>query len=237
MFDKASLLTTLAREMARQEPGLPLASRLCSSAVTVLGVDGASITLAYTAADRVTLCSTDETAARLEDWQEVLGQGPGPQAYETGLQLRVGIDGGDDVRWPEFAYAVHRGLGAIQLAAIPIRPDQEVLGVLTCHLPRERLITLAEPEAQFLADAVGVALLRDPQAAETDMEGPWATRAQIHQATGMVVAQLRLGLDDALALLRAHAFAHDTTVAEIAAQVVERTLDFRYDDTANGKES
>jgi hypothetical protein len=42
----------------------------------------------------------------------------------------------------------------------------------------------------------------------------------------MVIAQLRVGPDDALAILRAHAYAHDTTLAEIAEQVVDRRLDF-----------
>jgi hypothetical protein len=35
--------------------------------------------------------------------------------------------------------------------------------------------------------------------------------------------------DDALAILRAHAYAHDTTLADIAHQVVTRQLDFRGD--------
>jgi AmiR/NasT family two-component response regulator len=62
---------------------------------------------------------------------------------------------------------------------------------------------------------------------ESETAGPWASRSQIHQATGMVVAQLRLSPEDALALLRAHAYAQDSTLAEIAASVVQkRRLDF-----------
>jgi hypothetical protein len=45
----------------------------------------------------------------------------------------------------------------------------------------------------------------------------------------MVTAQLRLPPDDALAILRAHAFAHNITLAETARQVVNRELDFRGD--------
>jgi hypothetical protein len=85
--------------------------------------------------------------------------------------------------------------------------------------------------AQFLADAVGAALLSEPpDGTQSAEDGPWSARSEIHQATGMVVAQLALLPEDALAILRAHAFAHDTSLAEIAHLVVTRRLDF-------GKES
>jgi hypothetical protein len=45
----------------------------------------------------------------------------------------------------------------------------------------------------------------------------------------MVLVQLHMQADDALAILRAHAYAHDTTLADIAHQVVTRQLDFRGD--------
>jgi hypothetical protein len=45
-----------------------------------------------------------------------------------------------------------------------------------------------------------------------------------------------LGAEDALALLRAHAFARDTTLDVIAAEVVERRLDFTHVDADTGAE-
>ena len=56
--------------------------------------------------------------------------------------------------------------------------------------------------------------------------GPWSERAEVHQATGMVVAQLGLPETDALALLRAHAYSHDQSVAETAHAVIDRRLAF-----------
>jgi hypothetical protein len=40
----------------------------------------------------------------------------------------------------------------------------------------------------------------------------------------MVAAQLRIDVDDALLVLRGHAFAHGRTVREVANDVVERRL-------------
>jgi AmiR/NasT family two-component response regulator len=51
-------------------------------------------------------------------------------------------------------------------------------------------------------------------------------RPEVYQATGMVIAQLELSPDDALATLRAHAFVHDRPIDEVARDVVARTLRF-----------
>ena len=56
----------------------------------------------------------------------------------------------------------------------------------------------------------------------------WSDRAQVHQAVGMVVAQLRVSTEDALAILRAHAFAEGTNLDVIAALILERRLDFTH---------
>jgi len=235
MNDKASVLAELARVLSEQAPGLSLAHRLCLSATAVLGAEGGAITLAYTSEDRVTLCATDSRAERLEDLQDVLGQGPGPTAYLTGRQTRaaLGATGAAgsvtavDERWPEFDRVAATTLGRMEVHAIPMRPQATVLGVFTCHLEPGATAAFDESVAQFLADAVAVALLQDPGAFLTSSSGPWSSRARIHQATGMVVAQLRVLPSDALALLRAHAFADDVSLDEVAASVVHRTLVFR----------
>jgi hypothetical protein len=229
MRDKASVLTELAKAVAVQQRHASLPEQLCRAAVSILGARGASLTIAYTAPHRVTLCSTDDEAARLEDLQDVLGQGPGPTAYRTGRQIRAIIgDRGEsvDARWAQLDEAVREAFGALSITAIPVHPDGDVLGVLTCHQPADSMPRLEEDTAQFLADAIGVAILKDPDALATDLSGPWASRAQIHQATGMVVSQLRISPDEALALLRAHAFAHSWPLARVAASVVAGDLDF-----------
>jgi hypothetical protein len=231
--DKAAILSGLAQTMARQSPSMPLADRLCASAVALLGVVGASITLAYTSQERLTLCSTDDTAARLEDMQEVLGQGPGWLAYDSGEQQWVRVISGREPRWPEFNEAAHAGFGAVCICALPLRPDKEVLGVLTCHLHADGAVLLDKVHAQFLANAVGAALLRESPVGDEGDASPWSSRAEIHQATGMVVAQLHIGVEDAVALLRAHAYAAEKTLSAIANDVVERRFDFRTEDPSD----
>lgn len=47
---------------------------------------------------------------------------------------------------------------------------------------------------------------------------------EIHQATGMVSAQLRISVTEALARLRAYAFAHDQRLRDVAHAVLQRRL-------------
>ena len=53
----------------------------------------------------------------------------------------------------------------------------------------------------------------------------------------MVTAQLRVSPADALALLRAHAYAHDTTLGEVAEQILQRRLIFSTDDDGESETS
>lgn len=52
-------------------------------------------------------------------------------------------------------------------------------------------------------------------------------RREVHQATGMVLAQLGLSATEAFSRLQAHAFFSGYTVEYVAREVVMRRLDFR----------
>lgn len=58
------------------------------------------------------------------------------------------------------------------------------------------------------------------------VEAALMSRREIHQATGMVLAQSRATAADALLLLRAHAFANGMTLRETADAVLEGRLEF-----------
>ncbi len=49
-------------------------------------------------------------------------------------------------------------------------------------------------------------------------------RAEVHQASGMVAVQLGVPVVDAAARLRAHAYAADRSVVDVARDIVERRL-------------
>ena len=55
---------------------------------------------------------------------------------------------------------------------------------------------------------------------------PATYRAEVHQASGMISVQLNVSLAEALVRLRAHAYAQERPIAEVAADVVARRLRF-----------
>jgi hypothetical protein len=225
MEDRPVLLGELTRVLAATAPRAPLPLRLCIAFSEIVDAQGAAITIGFNNPDRATLCSTDPLADRAEDSQDTLREGPSLDAFRTSTPV-CGLSYADQVaRWPMLGQTLDRPGRRVLLHAFPMRPDSEVLGVLSAYQTHDRGLSRSCADAQFLADAIGVAVLGRMDAAD-EADQLWAVRDLVSQATGMVVAQLRIAPPDALALLRAHAFAHTTTVSEVSRGVLARTLDF-----------
>ncbi len=238
MDDRSLALNRLAEVVASSSVESPLSLRMSVACASIFGVDGASLTLGYGDLDRVTLCATDELSARLEDVQEVIGQGPSYDAYRRRAIVTTYIDGAVDQRWPLFSEAAKSALGACTIYAFPIKPGPQTMGVATFYQVAGSALSIDPQVGQFLVNAVGVALVSDPDVLDDDRltkEESWSTQARIHQATGMVMAQLHLGVDDALALVRAHAYAHNSTLSQISDEIIRRQLDFTTTDQDPGR--
>lgn len=84
------------------------------------------------------------------------------------------------------------------------------------------------------ADAATSILLhlqaRDGGRAQPGLVAMIEDRAEVHQATGMISIQAALGLADALVLLRAHAYAAERPILNVARDVITRDLHFRPED-------
>jgi hypothetical protein len=219
--NRPELMLRLTQAVATLPGGEPLALRMCTAFVLLVEATGGSITLGYASSERTLLCATDDASARYEDAQDFLREGPSLDAFRTG-HVVASLSVEDQLhRWPGLAASLTDPWNSVR--AIPIHPDSAVMGVLTVHDGPEPMAD--EGELSFLADAIGAAIIGDLPS--HDDESPlWTERDRVSQATGMVIAQLALSPADALALLRAHAFAHETSVVEVSRSVVERKLDF-----------
>ena len=228
-------LSDLAR-LSAQPAGGALPVRLLSACTVVLGMDGAALTLATTRAERITLAATDDVAASLEDLQDVTGQGPSGDAFDRGEIVQLVPGELNQSRWPHFVAAARGLLTDLSMVSIPIRPYAEVLGVLTSYARPGRSLIHELSTSQLVVNAVGVAVLGDLRTeAPPDLglsSGSWSNRDAVHQATGMVIAQLGIGPEDAIAVIRAHAYAHDLTLTQISWLILQRQLDFSHPDPA-----
>jgi len=169
-----------------------------------------------------TIYASDPVASRLEELALTLGEGPGIDAWADGAVLAADLTAPRFLaRWPAFAPAAVE-LGVSALFALPLRIGGMRLGVLSLHrgapgeLERARLA-----DVLVLADAACAVILDTPI---DDFGFP-----MVHQATGMLIEQLGVSASVALARLRAHAYANDRPLREVAADVVARRLRFHRD--------
>ena len=227
--ERGRLLASLAATLARLDGDLSQPQRLCRAIAHLTGADGAALTLEYVSDSRTTLCATDDVAENLENLQELLGQGPGFHATHTRDIAVANLDSRAHPQWPMLAQAVHEQYGTLNLYAIPILTNNELAGVMSLHTWERTQLRTSLRQAQFLVNAVGAAVLEDFQKHSVDgdgLDGAWNSRVIVHQATGMVMAQLGCSPRDALALLRGHAYAHESDIYDIATRVLSKQINF-----------
>jgi hypothetical protein len=176
-----------------------------------------------------TVAASDGVAARLDELQFDLGEGPCWDAMRTGRPvLRPDLAGETD--WPAFTSAVLEH-PVTSVFAFPLVVGSLQLGAVDLYSStRVALTRLQTRQAHELAVIVGRQVLRHALAGlhpEEDQIVPRGfPRRVVHQATGMVMAQLDLGAADATLVLQGHAFAEGRSVMEIAHAVIDRQLTF-----------
>jgi GAF domain len=210
----------------------------CEVAAAVAGVDGAWLSVMSDPARRSLVHATDQRAAELDELQFTLGEGPGTDAFRLGSTvLATDLEAvAWRVRWPGFTLAL---AGVAAVFAFPLVMGAIRVGVLGLYRKTPGPLDLDELADVLVCADTALLLLLNSRAGidrggDGRAPGGWSDEhAQVYQATGMVSAQRGVELEAALALLRAHAFANDLTLNEVAAAVVARRL--RLDPGAAGE--
>jgi hypothetical protein len=220
--------------------GAEAADRLCEVCVVLLNIDAAAISLIYDGATIGTLGCSSESARRLDEVQFTVGEGPCVDSItQRAPVLVVDLVGRDDRRWPAFGPAMlAQQIRAV--VALPIVVAGEYVGALDLFrrqpgpLDGEKLVG-----AGVAAEIAGIPLIdllsADLEAAIGDPKSnAWAdlnalSRAEVSQATGMLVAQLDIDPAEALVRLRAHAYATGRSATDIARDIIDRRLKLESD--------
>jgi hypothetical protein len=215
-----------------------LAGRICQACVDGLDIDGAAMSLLTGSVSCETLWATDRTAELLEDLQFTLNEGACVEAATTGNPVFVADlhHATETARWPTFAAAVAEQTLVAALFALPLQWGHVNLGVIDLYRVTPGALTDAQRRDVLSAvDAASLMLLgrrTDPGGGTGGwLDQPMGNRVEVHQATGMVLAQLDISALDALARLRAHAFVTGRLLIDVARDVVDRRLVFTEDMT------
>jgi GAF domain-containing protein len=224
-------LLEIAREVVDDRA---LAEQVCRAYVMGLDVDGAALSLLTASTSSQTLCATDATAELLEELQFSLGEGACVEAALTGRPVLVpDLHHTTEVsRWPIFAAAVEEQSDVGALFAVPLQWGTVNLGVLDLY--RKAPGSLSDAQLRDVMSATDMAALMFLGARTDPGDGAWLdhslhNRAEIHQATGMVLSQLGISATDALARMRAYAFVEQRLLSDVAHDVVSRRLRFTRD--------
>lgn len=228
------LLAAIVAEGGRTAP-----QRICQACVAALPVTGAAITVMSSADRQEPVCATDIVATRLDELQFRLAEGPCVEAFtERRPVLVADLNDRADVRWPMFAEAASQ-TPARALHVFPLQIGAVVVGVLDLYHVRPGLLEPAAlTGALRTADAALWSLLgirsghgsNNGMSSKADPHG-WLLgapleRTEVYQATGMIIAQLDVSAETALARLRAFAFSHDRPIDDVARDIVGRRLRF-----------
>jgi GAF domain-containing protein len=206
---------------------------ICAPFLTALPVTGAAISMLDKAFGFETVCATDPVAARLDELQLDLGEGPCWDALSSRQPvLNPDIQGDKRGLWPILAEAI-RDDPVRALHAFPLRVGTLDIGAVDLYSPQRGTLTTDQiGDAQTLATIAARQVLlralasrkRGPEDVYED-ERPYSRRV-VHQATGMALVQLDVSAADALLIIRGHAYANNRSVLDIARDIVDRQMDF-----------
>jgi hypothetical protein len=248
----------LAKVLATGSPAAALG--VCQTAVAWLPLAGAALTVMVSTDRQELVCASDATAARIDELQFALGEGPCVEAFTTGRTVQIAdiadttdTTAGGHLRWPMFAAAAAE-TGARGMCVFPLMVGADRLGVLDCYRDTPGLLRADELAGALRAADAAVWTLLDqantdtqPGGHEPDPDGAasssppggsttdWSGihRAEVHQATGVIIAQVGGSAAGALARLRAAAFTAGRPIDELARDVLAKRL--RFDDRDAGE--
>jgi hypothetical protein len=223
------------------EGGADAPRRICEACMAALPLDRAALALMTAADQQEPLWASDEVARKLDDLQFSLGEGPCVEAFVDRRPVLVAdLAEHAHSRWPVFAAAALR-TPVRGLFVLPVQAGAITVGVLDLYRDTPGMLEPGElAGALRAADAATWTLLGllDGVTGDGGVDGASRSgrtdghpgselhRLEVYQATGMIVEQMQVSPKVALSALRAHAFAQNQTILEVAHEVVVRRLRF-----------
>lgn len=248
--DRARVMALIAQQPASPQDRdgvLGSLRRLCAAAAQALSASGAAVTVLAEDGVRGVTVAPDPASARIEELQFVLGEGPGIDALADRRPVLVpDLVGEATDRWPVYTAAAG-DLGVRAVFVFPLQVGAARLGVLEVYRVRPGQLSGRELRHALMFAEVALTRLLDgpdhalPEAAADGLAGAVERRAELFQAQGMIMVQLGVGLADALARIRAHAYAENRQLGDVAADIIARRLrfdpDHRRPDAGQGQDT
>jgi len=224
----AQTFVQLADSLTADFDVVDLLTLLVDRANELLGARSGGIVLGE-GAERLTVVAASTEEARLLEVFQIQGEGPCVDCVRSG-QAVDSADLGTDERWPNFT-RLAEGVGYRAVASFPLRLRSIVLGALNVFFTEPGAIGEIDAViAQAMADVATIAVLQHRakrEAAEvvTQLQSALNSRIVIEQAKGVLAERAGITTNEAFSRLREYARSHNLRLTDLAADIVNRTLD------------
>ncbi|MEV7004500.1 GAF domain-containing protein [Streptomyces sp. NPDC093982] len=215
----AGLQENFARRTEQWDQDHGTRPRFMTGVAEACGTNSAAITLVDAGQNQLAIAVSDEQSRAAQDLEFMLGNGPTRDAASVRRPLHV--TGREiEARWPGYGAGL-ASLGIDSVAALPLPSQNHCMGVLT--------VFDAHPAPGGHAGLTDVAAALSPIVllgpdADAGLYGEIDFRATLLQATGMLAGQLGRPVADALALIKARAFAEEVSIETVARQIMRGDL-------------
>ena len=176
------------------------------------------------------LCTTNSVSNLIEELQYTLGEGPCIDAYRSDATVsEVDLAQPDTSRWLAFTPRVLE-VGVRAVFGFPLREGEARVGALNVYQdrpgplsPDQRgdALVMADVIAHWVLEVQGNAV---PGTLATELEAGSDLHLIVHNAAGILSVQRDMSVAEALIRLRAHAFAENRPVRDVAQDIVEHRL-------------
>lgn len=215
LSDLTRIVTELS-ELADLDKSIDL---ITSSAKWMFDADEVGVTLIKPGARLETVGPTADLAARADDMQHELGEGPCIDAA-TEAQIVRTDDPANDARWPLWGPAIAE-LGVRSSISVDLVNHQVRLGALNLYGKRHEQFAHLDPEELRTYATHVMAVLGATHRIES-LESALETRTVIGQAEGIVMERFSIDAVTAFAVLRRASQQSNVKVRDLAEQLVQK---------------
>ncbi len=210
--------------------------RLCRAARRDLAAIGVGVSMVSEAGGLLTAAASSPDSARVEELQFTMGEGPCLAAFASRRPVLVAnLSEAATTTWPGYGPAAHdHGVRAV--FAFPLQVGTARLGALDVYRDQPGALSAwALSRALTFAELAMQTVLEAHEAVAGRGDSFWTdgddAHFEVYQAQGMVMIQLGVAPAEALSRMRAHAYANDLKLGEVAQDILRRRLRLEPDRT------
>ena len=227
----AQVLLLMADEPVESDGLVGHLTQLCTALARTLPASGAGISLmGESGASAGIAAVAGPQSRRLEELQFTLGQGPCLDAHASRRpMLEPDLAGSGLRRWPMYGPEA-AALGVAAVFAFPLQIGAARVGVLDIYRRESGELSPAALASGHSFAEVALKLVLQAQAdapdgqLPQDLDDALSYRLEVYQAQGMVMVDLQVDPVEALARLRAHAFATGRDITAVARDIIDGAL-------------